>query len=69
MLDIAPCHGYCAVMKSDDDNVPAARTVRADAEPLEIRRATRRPSDLTLARPPATPTDSLAILLDERRQK
>ncbi len=37
-------------------------------EPVVVRRATRRPYDLPLPPPPlATPTDSVAILLDDRR--
>ena len=51
-----------------DRDTPVARIVPYAAEPLEIRRATRRPRDLELPSPPSRPTDSLAILLDDRRR-
>ena len=39
------------------------------AEPVEVRRATRRLRDLVLPPPPSEPTDSLAVLLDGRRRR
>jgi prevent-host-death family protein len=51
-----------------DRDTPVARIVPYTAEPLEIRRATRRPRDLKLPPPPSRSTDSLAILLDDRRR-
>jgi prevent-host-death family protein len=40
----------------------------ADAS-LQVRRATRKARDLTLPPPPATPTDSLAVLLQDRASR
>lgn len=51
-----------------DRNTPIARIVPYGAEPLEIRKATRRPSEVSLPPAPAAATDSLALLLDERRR-
>ena len=52
-----------------DRDTPVARIVPYAAESLETRQATRRPRDLALPPPPATPTDSLAVLLDDRRRR
>ena len=52
-----------------DRDTPVARIVPYAAEPIEVRRATRRPRNLKLPSPPAAPTDSLAILLDDRRRR
>lgn len=52
-----------------DRDTPIARIVPVSVEPLEVRRATRRLRDLTLPPPPSVPTDSLAILLDDRRRR
>ena len=52
-----------------DRDTPIARIIPYAAEPLEIRRATRRLRDLKLPRPPASPTNSLAVLLDDRRRR
>ena len=50
-----------------DRETPVARIVPYDAEtPLEVRRATRSPRDLSLPPPPSTPTDSLTALLKDR---
>ncbi len=52
-----------------DRDTPVARIVPYDAEtPLEVRRATRKPSDL---RVPPTPraTDSLSVLLRDRASR
>ena len=52
-----------------DRDTPVARIIPYAAEPLEIRRATRRLRDLTAPPPPASPTDSLAVLLEDRRRR
>ena len=52
-----------------DRDTPVARIVPYAADPLEVRRATRRPRDLQLLAPPASPTDSLTMLLDDRRRR
>ena len=52
-----------------DRDTPIARIVPYAAEPLEIRRATRRLRDLKVPPPPASPTDSLAVLLADRRRR
>jgi hypothetical protein len=47
-----------------------AKIVPYDAdEPLEVRRAIRKPSDLRLPPPPSGPTDSLAVLLQDRASR
>jgi prevent-host-death family protein len=52
-----------------DRDTPVARIIPYAPEPIEIRRATRRPRDLKLPPPPASTTDSLAVLLDDRRRR
>jgi antitoxin (DNA-binding transcriptional repressor) of toxin-antitoxin stability system len=52
-----------------DRDTPIAQLVPYRTAPVEIRRATRRPKQLRLPAPPATPTDSLSILLDDRRRR
>jgi len=52
-----------------DRDTPVARIVPYAAEPVEIRRATRRLRDLVVPLPPSTPTDSLTVLLDDRRRR
>jgi len=53
-----------------DRNTPVARIVPYDAEaPLEIRRATRKPSRLRRPAPPARRTDSLSALLEDRASR
>jgi antitoxin (DNA-binding transcriptional repressor) of toxin-antitoxin stability system len=52
-----------------DRDTPIAKIVPYAAEPLEIRRAIRRLRDLKLPQAPASATDSLAILLDDRRRR
>jgi prevent-host-death family protein len=50
-----------------DRDTPIAQIVPCEVEtPLEIRRATRKPSQLRLPRPPAKSTDSLSELLHDR---
>jgi len=53
-----------------DRNTPVARIVPYAAEtPLEIRRATRRPGELTLPQPAAGSSDSLSLLLRDRASR
>jgi len=52
-----------------DRTTPVARIVPYAAEPIAVRRATRRARDLRLPAPPVAPTDSLAVLLDDRRRR
>ena len=52
-----------------DRDTPIARIVPYAAEPIEMRRSTRRVRDLQLPPAPASPTDSLAALLDDRRRR
>jgi prevent-host-death family protein len=52
-----------------DRDTPIARLVPYAAQPLEIRRATRRLRDLKLPPKPAKPTDSLSVLLEDRRRR
>jgi antitoxin (DNA-binding transcriptional repressor) of toxin-antitoxin stability system len=52
-----------------DRDTPVARIVPYAAELLEVRRATRRLRDLAEPPAPAARTDSLAILLDDRRRR
>ena len=52
-----------------DRNVPVARIVACQPQALEVRRATRRPRDLSLPNPPSAPTDSLTLLLDDRGRR
>jgi antitoxin (DNA-binding transcriptional repressor) of toxin-antitoxin stability system len=52
-----------------DRETPIARIVPYKVEPIEVRRATRRLRDLKLPPPPAAPTDSVGVLLDDRRQR
>ncbi len=52
-----------------DRDTPVARIVPYAAEPVEVRRATRRLRDVVPPPPPLMPTDSLAVLLDDRRRR
>lgn len=52
-----------------DRDTPVARIVPYAAEPVDVRRATRRLRDLVPPPPPSRPTDSLAALLDDRRRR
>ena len=53
-----------------DRDTPIAQIVPYESEaPLEVRSATRRPSDLRLPPPPAAPTDSLSVLLQDRASR
>jgi prevent-host-death family protein len=53
-----------------DRDTPIARIVPYDTtEPLQVRGATRKPRDLELPPRPARPTDSLALLLQDRSSR
>ena len=52
-----------------DRGTPVARIVPYGAEPVEVRKATRRPEDMPVLPAPASPTNSLAILLEERGRR
>lgn len=52
-----------------DRNTPVARIVPFGAEPVEVRRATRRPAELKPSSPLPKPTDSVAVLLEDRRRR
>lgn len=52
-----------------DRDTPVARIVPFAAETIEVRRATRRARDLELPAPPSRPTDSLALLLQDRDRR
>lgn len=52
-----------------DRATPIARIVPYAAQPLEIRRATRRLRDLKLPRKPEKRTDSVAVLIEDRRRR
>ena len=52
-----------------DRDTPVARIVPYTAQSLEIRRASRRIGDLKLPRKPAKRTDSVALLVEDRRRR
>ncbi len=53
-----------------DRDTPVARIVPYEAEaPLEVRRASRKPAELRLPPPTDAPTDSLAVLLQDRASR
>jgi len=52
-----------------DRDTPVARIVPYAAQPLEIRKAQRRLRDLKLPPKPGKRTDSLAVLLEDRRRR
>ncbi len=52
-----------------DRETPVARIVPYAVDAIEVRRATRRLRDLVVPPPPSAPTDSLAVLLDDRRRR
>ena len=52
-----------------DRDTPVARIVPYAAQPLEIRKAKRRVRDLKVPRRPAKRTDSVALLLEDRRRR
>jgi prevent-host-death family protein len=52
-----------------DRDTPVARIVPYAAQSLEIRKAKRRVRDLKLPAKPASRTDSLAVLIEDRRRR
>ena len=53
-----------------DRDTPIAQIVPYDPpQSLAMRRATRKPSELRLPPPPSKPTDSLALLLQDRESR
>jgi prevent-host-death family protein len=53
-----------------DRDTPVARLVPYEAsEPLRVRRATRKASEIGLPPPPAGQTDSMALLLEDRAKR
>lgn len=52
-----------------DRGRPVARIVPYAGETLEVRRATRQLRDLPVPLPPATPTNSLALLVEDRARR
>jgi prevent-host-death family protein len=52
-----------------DRGTPVARIVPCTIEPIEVRRAVRRLRDLPVPPRPSMPTNSLAVLLDDRRRR
>jgi len=53
-----------------DRDTPVAQIIPYDpGSPLEMRRATRKPSDLLLAPPAASATNSLSLLLQDRASR
>jgi prevent-host-death family protein len=53
-----------------DRNTPVALIVPyASESPLELRAAIRTPAQLRLPPPPASPTDSLSVLLEDRSSR
>jgi antitoxin (DNA-binding transcriptional repressor) of toxin-antitoxin stability system len=52
-----------------DRDTPVARIVPFVSPPLEIRKAKRQLRDLKLPRKPSKRTDSVALLVDDRRRR
>jgi prevent-host-death family protein len=52
-----------------DRDTPIARIVPYAAQPLEIRKAKRRLRDLKLPPEPSKRTDSVALLVEDRRRR
>ena len=52
-----------------DRNTPIARIVPYGTQPLEVRKATQRLRDLKRPPKPAKRTDSVALLLEDRRKR
>ena len=52
-----------------DRDTPVAQIVPYAPQPLEVRTARRRLRDLKLPPKPARRTDSLAVMLDDRRRR
>ena len=52
-----------------DRDTPVAQIVPFAAEAVDVRRATRRLKDLEQPSAPSKPTDSVAVLLDDRGRR
>ncbi len=52
-----------------DRDTPIARIVPYEAQRLEVRKAQRHPRDLKLPPKPSRRTDSVAVLLEDRRRR
>jgi len=52
-----------------DRDTPVAQIVPYGMQALETRKASRRPRDLKLPPRPSKPTDSVALLLEDRRRR
>jgi antitoxin (DNA-binding transcriptional repressor) of toxin-antitoxin stability system len=52
-----------------DRDTPIARIVPYEAQPLDVRKAQRHPRDLKLPPKPSRRTDSVAVLLEDRRRR
>jgi prevent-host-death family protein len=52
-----------------DRDTPVARIVPYSAQPLEVRKAKRRLGDLKLPPKPSKRTDSVALLVEDRRRR
>ena len=52
-----------------DRDTPVARIVPYTAQPLEVRRAKRKLRDLKLPRKPSKRTDSVGVLVEDRRRR
>ncbi len=52
-----------------DRDTPIARIVPYAVQPLEVRKAKRRPRDLKLPPKPSKRTDSVAMLVEDRRRR
>ena len=52
-----------------DRDTPIARIVPYTTQPLELRKAKRRLRDLRLSPKPAKRTDSVSLLLEDRRRR
>jgi prevent-host-death family protein len=52
-----------------DRDTPVARIVPYSTQPVEIRKATRRLRDLKLPPKPAKRTDSVTLLVEDRRRR
>jgi prevent-host-death family protein len=52
-----------------DRDTPVAQIVPYTTQPLEIRKAKRRLRDVKLPPKPSKPTDSVALLLEDRRRR
>jgi len=52
-----------------DRDTPIARVVPYAAQPLEVRKATRRLRDMTPPPRPSKRTDTVALLVEDRRQR